>query len=418
MHYFEYRDRCLYAEDVSLEVLAGRFGTPLYVYSHYTLARHVNAYQEAFGREEHILCYAVKANTSGGILRTLAQAGVGADVISGGELFRALRAGIPPGRIVYAGVGKTVEEIEYALASGILMFNVESGQELDQIGLAATRMGLRAPVALRVNPAVDPGTHAYVATGLKKSKFGIAHEQVLEHYRLARSIPSVDIVGIHMHIGSQITEVGPFRDAMEKVAGLVEELRRDGIPLRYLDIGGGLGITYHEETPPQPDQLAESLREILGRLGLTVITEPGRSIVGNAGLLLTRVLYTKTTPVNHFIIVDAGMNDLMRPSLYGSYHEIRPVRQADRPLVTADVVGPICESGDFLAKGRVLPSVERGDLLAVMSAGAYGLSMSSQYNSRGRPAEVLVKNDQAALIRERESYEDLVDKEVLPPWLP
>ncbi len=417
MHYFQYKNGLLFCEDLSLRDLAARYGTPLYIYSYWTLARHCQAYMEAFGRERHLLCYAVKANTSGGILKALAGMGAGADVISGGELFRALGAGIPPGKIVYAGVGKTGEEIEYALQSGILMFNVESSQELEFIDRVAGRMKVKAPVSLRVNPAVDPKTHAYVATGLKKSKFGIAHEQALEHYRLARGLSNTVVRGIHMHIGSQITETAPFRAALEKVADLVESLRRDGLSLEWLDIGGGLGITYEREKPPYPAELAKALAPVLKRLGMSVVTEPGRSIVGNAGVLLTTVLYTKTTPANNFIIVDAGMNDLIRPSLYGSFHDIRPVEEKERPTVTADVVGPICESGDFLAKGREMPAVVSGDLLAVMSAGAYGYSMASNYNSRVRPAEVMVKDGRAGLIRRRETYDDLVEGEVLPEWL-
>ncbi len=418
MHYFVAKKGVLHCEDLSLAELADRFGTPLYVYSYYTIARHYNAYVKAFGRKRHLLCYAVKANSSGGVLKALASMGAGADVTSGGELFRALYAGIPAARIVYAGVGKTRAEIEYALSSGILMFNVESSQELEFIDRVAGEMGFTAPVGLRINPAVDPGTHAYVATGLKKSKFGIAHEQALEHYRLARELTHVAVKGIHMHIGSQITETAPFKAALEKVSELVGSLRSSGLKLDYLDIGGGLGITYDREEPPYPGDLAQELKPLLDSLGMTILTEPGRSIVGNAGVLLTRVLYTKTTPEKHFIIVDAGMNDLIRPSLYGSHHDILPVEEKERPLVTADVVGPLCESGDFLAKGRELPAAISGDLLAVMSAGAYGFSMSSNYNSRGRVAEVLVKDDQAALIRRRETYEDLVEGETFPPWLP
>lgn len=397
--------------------LADRFGTPLFVYSYWTLARHYNAYMDAFGRDKHILCYAVKANSSGAILRALADMGSGADVISGGELFRAMSAGIPTGKIVYAGVGKTRDEIEYALRSRILMFNVESSQELSFIDEVAGGMCLVAPVALRVNPAVDPGTHAYVATGLKKSKFGIAHEEVIEHYRLASELNNVAVKGIHMHIGSQITDVAPFFAALEKVAELIESLRRSGIHPEYLDIGGGLGITYDKEEPPYPDKLAGALRPILEKLDMTLVTEPGRSIVGNTGVLVTRVLYTKTTPAKHFIIVDAGMNDLLRPSLYGSFHELKAVEEKERPVVTADVVGPICESGDFLAQGRKVPAVQSGDLLAVMSAGAYGFSMSSNYNSRTRAAELLVKDARTALIRRRETYEDLVEGEEVPAWL-
>ncbi len=419
MHYFTVKNGIMHCEDVSLVVLAERYGTPLYVYSYWTLARHYKAYQEAFGRDRHLCCYAVKANTSGAILRALGRMGAGADVVSGGELHRSLEAGIPADRIIYAGVGKTRGEIEFALSSGILMFNVESAEELRFIDRVAGEMGLTAPIALRVNPAVDPGTHQYIATGLKKSKFGIAHEEALEHFRLARELPHTAIRGIHMHIGSQITDTAPFLAALEKVAELVAGLKEDGVSLEYLDIGGGLGITYDpvKGEVPHPTDLARELAPLIADLGLSLITEPGRSIVGNAGVLLTRVLYTKTTPANSFVIVDAGMNDLIRPSLYGSYHEIRPVVEAERATVTVDVVGPICESGDFLAKGRELPAVGQGDLLAVMSAGAYGFAMSSTYNSRPRVAEVLVKDDLAAVIRRRETYEDLTEGEIIPEWL-
>jgi diaminopimelate decarboxylase len=420
MHYFTVKNGSLHCEDVPLTALAERYGTPLYVYSYWTLARHYKAYQEAFGRDRHLCCYAVKANTSGAILRALGRMGAGADVVSGGELHRSLEAGIPADRIIYAGVGKTRGEIEFALSSGILMFNVESSEEMQFIDTVAGEMGLMAPIALRVNPAVDPGTHQYIATGLKKSKFGIAHEEALEHFRLARGLKNTVIRGIHMHIGSQITDTAPFLAALEKVAELVGSLKAAGVALEYLDIGGGLGITYDpgKAEAPHPTELARELAPLIERLGLSLITEPGRSIVGNAGVLLTRVLYTKTTPANTFLIVDAGMNDLIRPSLYGSYHEIRPVVEADRPTIVADVVGPICESGDFLAKAREMPAVGQGDLLAVMSAGAYGFAMSSTYNSRPRVAEILVRDDKASVIRRRETYEDLTEGEIIPEWLP
>jgi diaminopimelate decarboxylase len=417
MDYFNYRNGRLFCEEVSLEDLAGRFGTPLYVYSHRTIARHYNAYADAFGRENHILCYAVKANTNGAILRSLARLGSGADVVSGGELYRALAAGIPPGKIVYAGVGKDRSEIEYALKSGILMFNVESSQELEYISKVAEELGLSAPVALRINPAVDPNIHAYIATGLEKSKFGIDHGRVLEHYHLASQLPAVEIKGIHMHIGSQITELSPFKEALEKMAALMDSLGESGLPLEYLDIGGGLGIDYGEGEAPLPGELAATLRPILDRLGRTLITEPGRALMGNAGILVCRVLYTKTTPVKHFIITDGGMNDLIRPSLYSSYHEIQPVEEKERPMVTADVVGPVCESGDFFALDRELPAMKPGELMVVRGAGAYGFSMASNYNSRPRSAEVMVRDDEAFLVRKRETYEDLIELEGIPPWL-
>jgi diaminopimelate decarboxylase len=330
------------------------------------------------------------------------------DVVSGGELFRALRAGCDPRKIVYAGVGKSVREIAEALRAGILMFNVESVEELAQIDRTAGELGLRAPVALRVNPAIDPLTHQYIATGLKESKFGIESGRILETYRAALGHAHLEVVGIHCHIGSQITQIGPFREAVEKIADLVRQVRGLGADLRYVDIGGGLGISYNQEEPPEPKHLSAEILPVLRELDATIITEPGRVIVGNAGALLTRVLYHKETSAKSFLVVDAGMNDLVRPSLYGSYHRIVPLAKTAGTRRTMDVVGPICESGDFLAKDRELPPVPPGECLAVLSAGAYGFAMSSNYNSRPRAAEVLVRGGAYAVIRPRESYEDLV----------
>ncbi|RMG71817.1 MAG: diaminopimelate decarboxylase, partial [Nitrospirae bacterium] len=401
MHYFKYKNSTLYAEEVSVPFLVEKYGSPLYVYSARTLRRHINAYSQALKSIPHIVCYAVKANSNAAILGLLGSLGAGADVVSGGELYRALKAGIPAKKIVYAGVGKTDEEIEYALKKGILMFNIESLQEMENINRIAERLGKRAPIALRINPDIDPETHPYISTGLKKNKFGIPIEMALEFYSKAQKMKNLKIVGIHKHIGSQITKVTPFVDALERVLILLDRLNEEGIRIKYLDMGGGLGIQYNDEEPPHPRELARKIIPLLKGRDVTLIVEPGRSIVGNAGVFITRVLYTKDGADRKFIIVDGGMNDLLRPSLYNAYHNIIPVRKKRTKKVFADVVGPICESGDFLARGRQLPSVQRGELLAVMSAGAYGFSMSSNYNSRPRPAEVLVDGKKHYLIRKR-----------------
>lgn len=408
MHYFQFKGKELFAEDIPVKRLAQKFGTPLYIYSQRTIERHVNAYREAFRDTGHIICYAVKANSNLSILRLLGRMGCGADVISGGELFRALRAGIKPERIVYAGVGKTESEIRYALKSGILMFNVESSEELKEINRIAGTMKKKAPVALRVNPDIDARTHPYISTGLKKHKFGIPMDEALENYLLARELKNIEIIGIHKHIGSQITEVRPFVDALKSILLLVDELHSRGIKIKYIDMGGGLGIPYKDEEPPHPSELAGEVKKLLKGRNLTLIVEPGRSIIGNAGILVTKVLYHKKTKEKNFIIVDAGMNDLIRPTLYGAYHEIVPVERKNSEKIIADIVGPICESGDFFAKDREIETPEQGDFLAIMSAGAYGFSMSSNYNSRPRAAEVLVKGKRAVLIRKRETYQDLI----------
>lgn len=417
MHYFKYIGDELYAEDVPVRRLIEAYGTPLFVYSYKTLVRHFKAYQEAFRRFPHIICYAVKANANGAILRSLAGLGSGADVVSGGELYRALKAGISARKIVYAGVGKTDEEIAFALKKGILMFNVESEQELVRINEVAEAMSKKAPIALRVNPDIDPETHPYISTGLKKNKFGIPIEDALQYYRLARELKNVKILGVHKHIGSQITQIKPFVDALERVLILADSLKGESIDIRCLDIGGGLGIRYNDETPPHPKEFAKALFPLLSKRDFTIILEPGRSIVGNAGVLLTKVLYTKKGIDRKFIIVDAGMNDLMRPTLYGAYHHIIPVMRKKRKKVVADIVGPICESGDFLAKERQIPVLKQNEYLAVMSAGAYGFSMGSNYNSRPRPAEVMVMDNRHYLIRKRETLQDLIRGEVIPEFL-
>ncbi len=417
MHFFKYRHRALYAEDVPVRVLAETYGTPLYVYSHQTLLNHFLAYDNAFHGLSHLVCFALKANTNRALIRLLSKLGGGADVVSGGELYRALNAGIPPGKIVYAGVGKTEEEIRYALKSGILMFNVESGDEFHEIDRIAGSLKLKAPIALRVNPDIDSQTHPYIATGLKTHKFGIPIEEAFEYYSIAKRLKHIVVVGIHKHIGSQITKVTPFRDALEKILTLIDALKGHGVSIRYLDIGGGLGITYKDEEPPHPRDLAMSIVPMLKQRNLMVIIEPGRSIVGNAGILVTKVLYLKKTLEKYFVIVDAGMNDLVRPSFYGAYHHLQPLEKKRRKVITADVVGPICESGDFLAKEREMVEVKQGEYLAVMSAGAYGYSMSSNYNSRPRPAEILVKGDRHTVIRKRETYADLTRGERVPEFL-
>ena len=410
MHYFEYKDGKLFCEDVPLEKIADEIGTPFYCYSQKTLIRHFNVFNTAFEEIDHMVCFAVKANSNIGVLHELINAGAGCDVVSGGELYRALKAGCEPQMIVFAGVGKTEEEIEYALNSNILMFNVESSQELFAIDAVAARLGKKARVALRVNPDVDPETHPYITTGLKENKFGFNINQAMEEYRLAANMQNIEIVGVHQHIGSQITQVAPFVDALQKIFGFVERLGEIGIDLRYINLGGGLGITYQDESPPLPQELAKEIVPMLKKSGLTIIFEPGRMIAGNAGVLVSRVLYTKQNEGKSFIIADAAMNDLMRPALYQAQQTIQPVNKngLDRKKVEVDVVGPICESGDFLAKNRLLPEFKKGELLAVMSAGAYGFSMSSNYNSRRRVAEVLVKNDRYHVVRRRETMEDLV----------
>lgn len=419
MHHFHYRHHDLFCEDVAIEHIAKTYGTPCYVYSYETLVRHYRAVDSAFSEVPHIIAFAMKANSNLAVLRLMASLGSGTDIVSGGELFRSLKAGVPPEKIVFAGVGKSPEEIRYALESNILMFNVESSAELHAINEMASRLDVRARVALRINPNIDPQTHPYISTGLKKSKFGIGADQALEEFRLASSLSHIDVVGVHSHIGSQLTQITPFVDALKKILSLIQSLREQQFNIRYLNIGGGLGITYSDETPPHPEELAKAISPLLRNLGCHLIMEPGRVIVGNAGILVTRVLYTKETEIKRFVIVDAAMNDLIRPSLYEAYHEIRQVRQKpDAPQHNVDVVGPICESGDFMAKDRPMPESKPGDLLAVMSAGAYAFTMASNYNSRPRVPEILVKGDKTFLIRERETFEDLIHREHIPECLP
>jgi len=420
MNAFAYHDGQLYCEATPLQAIGDAVGTPTYVYSAGAILSAFDAYERALAEVPHLSCYAVKANMNLAVLALLARAGAGADVVSGGELYRALRAGFEPQRIVFAGVGKTREEIREALKADILFFNVESPAELSAVDEVARAEGTRARIGIRVNPDIDPQTHPYIATGLKTSKFGIPYREVREIYHRAAALSGIEIVGIHMHIGSQLTKVTPIADSLARLAELIDGLREDGIRLRYLNVGGGLGIRYREESPPSPGDYVRALKPLLERLGLTVLIEPGRSIVGNAGALLTRVVYRKATEGRRFVVVDAAMNDLIRPALYNAHHEIRPVAEPQEAatLEVVDVVGPVCESSDFLAKERPLPPVAEGALLAVLSAGAYGFAMASNYNARPRAAEVLVHSDRFQVVRRRESYEDMIAGESTwtGPW--
>lgn len=417
MHYFHYVDNHLWCEDVPVSTVAAAVGTPFYLYSHRTLKRHFEVFDAALADVPHLICFSAKANSNGAILRIFIREGGGVDIVSGGELYRALEAGADPRKIVYSGVGKREDEIRYALESGILMFNVESSQELEAIDACAGRMGAVARIALRVNPDVDPMTHPHISTGMKENKFGIDIGRSLEEYRRAVKLEHTEVIGVDCHIGSQITRIAPFIDALDRLKELISSLRGEGIGIRYLDLGGGLGITYDQETPPHPADYAKAIMDRARDMECTFIFEPGRVIVGNACILITRVLYTKTNAEKRFVIVDAGMNDLMRPALYDSYHKIQPVELSGREEILSDVVGPICESADYFARGRSIPRLERGDLMAVMSSGAYGFSMSSNYNSRPRVPEVLVRDDAFHVIRSRETPADLVRGESIPEFL-
>jgi len=417
MHHFQYKETELYCEDVKVKDIAAEVGTPFYLYSHATMGKHFDVFDQAFEGFPHITCYSVKANSNIAILNLFSKKGSGVDIVSGGELYRALQAGIAPHKIVYSGVGKKEEDLAFALQSGILMFNVESTQEIHKLNYVAGGLNRKASIALRVNPDIDPQTHPYISTGLRENKFGIPINQALEEYTRAAGLPHLKIQGISCHIGSQLTKISPFVDTLRSLLALSEELKKIGLPVQYLDLGGGLGITYDEETPPHPDEYAQAIKKELRGHDLTLILEPGRVIVGNAGILVVRVLYTKNIEGKRFIVTDGAMNDLLRPSLYGSFHAIQPVVKHDRKRIKADIVGPICETGDFLAKDRETDAFEPGEYLAVMSAGAYGFSMSSNYNSRPRAAEVMVREKRFAIIRHRETYEDLVRGERIPPFL-
>ncbi len=420
MQPFQYRGRELFAEDVSLLNLARRYGTPLYVYSHQALRSRYQALKKAFASARPLICYSMKANSSLGFIRALVRQGAGVDIVSGGELKKALRAGVPASKIVYASVGKTPQEIRAALRAKIYSFNVESIGELEQIHQVAKSLRLRQRVALRLNPEVDPHTHHFISTGRKQDKFGMHAKQVLRILSDAKRYPHLAITGLHIHIGSQITTAGPFQTAIRKALRVIEQARRKGARIDALNIGGGFGIVYRDEKPKSAARLAKAILPLLRRKNLKLILEPGRFIAGNSGVLLTQVLYIKQKPSKRFAIVDAGMNDLVRPSLYDAHHEILPV--VPRPNQTKsthryDIVGPVCESGDFLAKARSMPPLSPGDLLSVMSAGAYGFVMASNYNSRTRPAEILVNKSQVYLIRRRERQEDLTRGEIIPSFL-
>lgn len=422
MNHFEYRDGELFAEQVPVQRIAREVGTPAYIYSLATLRRHYRVFDQAFAKVPHLVCFSVKSNSNLAVLRTFAKEGSGFDIVSGGELFRALKAGGDPRKIVFSGVGKKKEEIEYALNAGILMFNVESEQELTFIDQVGRGLEKRAPISLRVNPDVDPKTHPYISTGMKKSKFGIEITRSAELYKKALSLKNLEVIGVDCHIGSQLTSVGPFVDALSRVREyldrvLVGYLRKEGANIRYLDLGGGLGIQYKDEEPPRPEEYAAALIQGLEGLDVTLILEPGRVIVGNAGILVTEVLYLKETDEKKFVVVDGGMNDLIRPALYGSYMGIRPVVERKAETIVADVVGPICESGDFFAKDREISRPQPGDLLAVMSAGAYGFTMVSNYNSHPKPPEVLVDGDKFYVVRQRETLDDLIRGETIPKSL-
>jgi len=417
MDYFEYRSGELFAEGVPVRRIAREVGTPAYIYSLATLKRHYRVFDQAFARLSHLVCFSMKSNSNLAVLRAFVKEGGGFDIVSAGELFRALKAGADPKKIVFSGVGKKKAEIEYALNAGILMFNVESEQELTVLNEVARGVEKKAPISLRVNPDVDPKTHPYISTGMRKSKFGIDIKRSLEVYKRALTLAHLEVIGVDCHIGSQLTTIPPFVDALSRVKVFVEALRKEGARIRYLDLGGGLGIRYKDEEPPHPEEYAGALIQGLRGLDVTLILEPGRVVVGNAGILVTEVLYLKEGEEKTFVIVDGGMNDLIRPALYGSYQAIRPVVEGKGEMIVADVVGPICESGDFFAKDREIPRPQEGDLLAVMSAGAYGFTMSSNYNSRPRAPEILVDGDNFHVVRKRESFEDLISGETIPPIL-
>lgn len=417
MNHFVYKDDDLFCEDVPIANVVEQVGTPFYLYSHATITRHFRVFEGAFNDFDHLTCFSVKSNSNLAILRIFALHGGGADIVSGGELFRALRAGIPPDKIFYSGVGKTPEEMKLALKSNICMFNVESDQELQTLNKIANNMGCKATIAIRINPEVETNTHPYISTGHSENKFGISLEDALNTYESARQLENIDVKGISCHIGSQLTDIDPFLNALRKLKDILKELKKMAFDITFLNLGGGLGITYDDEKPPHPLEYAMALKEVLGKENITLILEPGRVIIGNAGILITQVLYTKSTKNKNFIIVDAGMNDLIRPTLYNSFHAIQPVKMVHSEMVVADLVGPVCETGDFFVKDRKMPPFESGDLVAIMSAGAYSFSMASNYNSRPRPAEVMVKEKLFSIIRSRETYDDLIHGEVIPEFL-
>ena len=419
MHHFAHRDGVLHAEGVSVPVIAAAIGTPFYCYSTATLTRHYRVFDEAFAGLDHMIAYALKANSNQAVVATLARLGAGADVVSEGELRRALAAGVTADKIFFSGVGKTARELVFALQTGIRCFNVESEQELERLSALAAERGVEAPVSLRVNPDVDARTHEKISTGRKENKFGIPYGRAGDVYRLAAALPAIRVAGVDLHIGSQITELAPFDNAFALLADLVLELRADGHAIGHVDLGGGLGIPYRDDeaAPPLPSAYADIVKKHMNKIGCEVVFEPGRLIVGNAGILVTEVVYVKEGSDRTFIIVDAAMNDLIRPTLYDAWHRIGPVRESAAPDIVADIVGPVCETGDFLARGRKLPRPEPGDLLAVYSAGAYGAVQSGTYNSRLLVPEVLVDGARFAVVRPRPTYEELIGLDRLPGWL-
>jgi len=415
MDYFNYRNDELFAEDVAVQDIVYQYGSPCYIYSRATLERHWNAFDRAFGQQPHLICYAVKANSNIAILNVLARLGSGFDIVSQGEMARVLAAGGDPNKIVFSGVGKREDEILAALKIGIRCFNIEVSGELDRINRLASQLGVVAPVSFRVNPDVDANTHPYISTGLKENKFGIDIEQALHEYRRAAAMPNIKVIGIDCHIGSQLTETRPFLDALDRVLALVAELKSEGISMHHLDLGGGLGIRYKDEQPPEPADYISAVLERLGENDFEILLEPGRAIVGNAGILVTQVEYLKPTANKNFAIVDAAMNDLVRPSLYSAWQNIIPVNlKSNAEEIHWDIVGPVCETGDFLGKDRAL-KIAQGDLLAIRSSGAYGFSMSSNYNSRPRVAELMVDGSHVHLIRARETIDQLWAGEHLLP---
>jgi len=418
VHHFQYRDDRLFAEEVDLTALAGKVGTPFYVYSAATLRRHVQVMRDAFKGIDTLVAYAMKANSNQAVIKLIAREGAGADVVSGGELERAIAAGVPANRIVFSGVGKTFAEMRRALEVGIKCFNLESEPELERLSDVAVSMGMTAPVSVRINPDVDAGTHAKISTGKAENKFGIPFARAREVYARIAALPGVRAVGVDMHIGSQITDMRPFDNAFALLAQLVRDLKAAGHDIRHADVGGGLGIPYHhdEDAPPAPPAYAEIVRKHIGPLGVSLVLEPGRLIVGNAGILVTKVEYVKEGGKT-FVIVDAAMNDLIRPTLYEAHHDIQPVIHSNLAQITADVVGPVCETGDFIAQDRKMAGVKEGDLLAVMSAGAYGAVMASTYNSRPLVPEVLVDGDKWHVIRPRKSIAELIALDSVPDWV-
>jgi diaminopimelate decarboxylase len=419
MHHFVYRDGVLHAEDVSLPELAEQVGTPFYCYSTATLERHYRVFSAAFADRDALVCYAMKANSNQSVLRTLARLGAGADVVSGGELKRAMAAGIPPDKIVFSGVGKTADELRLALAQDILCLNVESEPELEQVSRIATAMGRQARVSVRVNPDVDARTHAKIATGKAENKFGIPLDRARAVYARAAKLPGLKVTGVDMHIGSQITDLAPMADAFSRLVAFVRTLRADGHAIDHIDFGGGLGIPYHADrgAPPEPAAYAAIVKEAVSDLDCRLLFEPGRMIVGNAGILVARVIYVKHGEAKTFVVIDAAMNDLIRPTLYEAHHDILPVRESAARRITADVVGPVCETGDYLALERAMPEPAAGDLIAIMTAGAYGAVQAGTYNTRPLVPEVLVNGAQSAVVRPRVEVEQLIALDRLAPWL-